>query len=270
MPAPEVSSPFADLRPRLPGLFVTGTATGVGKTVVSCAIAAALRVAGHRVGAWKPLASGCRHDREGLVSEDAEALAHFSDASVPLAVVNPIRYAAALAPAVAAEALREPVPWEALPPALAKLEANADRLLVEGAGGVYAPLDGKLTTLDLVAALDLPAVVVTRPDPGTLNHTTLTVHAFRSRGGRVAGRVVHGYPPDAALEPDASIATNPRWIERLTNRPVLTVAPRLPEPEARVERGVLGEAVLEAIARVDWASLAKPPRRERERRAAAQ
>src|SRR5436309_1284266 len=87
----------------IPGLFITGTDTGVGKTVVAGAIADWFRRRHRRVGVWKPVATGCVRRREGLVSEDAEFLAHCADAAFPLDMICPQRYAEPLAPAVAAE-----------------------------------------------------------------------------------------------------------------------------------------------------------------------
>src|SRR5690554_472814 len=130
-------------RLRCPGLFITATDTGVGKTVTACAIAAVLRQQqrGVRVGVCKPFASGCRQEREGLVSADAEALAHFADCRQPLDVINPIRFARPLAPAVAAEQARATIDWSEAARSLAVLDESSDALLVEGVGGLLTPLD---------------------------------------------------------------------------------------------------------------------------------
>ena len=110
----------------LPGLFITATDTEVGKTVITCAIATVLRRAGWRVGVCKPIATGCRHDREGLVSEDAEALAHFSDCRLALDVINPVRYRSPVAPAVAAEQTNEPVSDSLIAESLRRIEAQSE------------------------------------------------------------------------------------------------------------------------------------------------
>ena len=91
--------------PTIPGLLVTGTDTGIGKTIIAGAVAACLRALGHQVGVLKPAASGCVKRREGLVSEDAEFLAHCADANQPLDIIAPQRFLEPLAPAVAAERL---------------------------------------------------------------------------------------------------------------------------------------------------------------------
>lgn len=188
--------------PRLtkPGLFITATDTGVGKTVATCAIAAALRKQGaRRVGVCKPFASGCRKEREGLVSEDAEALAHFADCRAMLDVINPIRYAKPLAPAVAAELAGQPPDVEELGRCLSLLDREHDVMLIEGVGGLLVPLSPskpKVTVLDLIQAIGYPVVIVTRAGLGTLNHTAMTVRLLRDAGCDVAGLVVNGYVPD--------------------------------------------------------------------------
>jgi len=247
---------------RSPGLFVTGTDTGVGKTVISCAIASALRrQTTTRVGVCKPLASGCRRDREGLVSPDAEALAHFADCRQPLDVISPIRFAAPLAPAVAAEQAGQPVDWPALPRALQRLDEAHGSLLIEGVGGLLVPLDPhepRFTTLELIALLGYPVVVVARSVLGTLNHTAMTVGLLRQRGCRVVGVVINGYDADGSAE-DPSIPSNRVWIERMTRVPVLAVVPKVKAGQAEPQRGLIDGAILDAVARVDWPGMMDRP-----------
>src|SRR5450432_2492460 len=102
----------------IPGLFITGTDTGVGKTVVAAAIANHFLRQGLRVGVCKPIATGCVHRRGGLVSEDAEFLAHHADSNMPLDVICPQRFAEGLAPAVAAERAGETIDWPAIDSAI--------------------------------------------------------------------------------------------------------------------------------------------------------
>ena len=250
---------------RTPGLFVTATDTGVGKTVATCAIAAALRRqrADVRVGVCKPFASGCRRDREGLVSPDGEALAHFANSVHPLDVVTPVRFAAPLAPAVAAEESRQPIDADALRRALERIDAESDALLIEGVGGVRVPLDPdkpKVDVIDLIAWLGLPVVIVCRPNLGTLNHTALTAAALKQRKGvQVAGLIISGYDADATAQ-DPSVESNRRWLSKMTGLPILTVLPRVREERARVEKAVLDEAIIEAAQAVDWTAILRPPR----------
>lgn len=241
-----------------PGLFVTGTDTGVGKTVVACAIAAALRQQrpGARVGVCKPFATGCRKERGGLVNEDAEALAHFSDCRQPLDVINPIRFREPLAPAVAAQQLGESMDWPALDAAVREIDRANDVVVAEGAGGVMVPLDPdgpKVTWLD-TGCFGLPAVVVARAGLGTLNHTAMTVRVLLDAGIAIAGVVLNGFEPDeaVAMADDPSRPGNPRWIERMTGAKILALVPRLAEADVRPARGHLAPAALDAVAAVDW------------------
>lgn len=241
-----------------PGLFVTGTDTGVGKTVIACAIAAALhrQRVGSRVGVLKPFATGCRKERGGLIHDDAEALAHFADCRLPLDVVNPIRFRQPLAPAVAAQELGRPIDWEALGRAVGQVDSYGDAVVVEGAGGVMVPLDPaypRATWLE-TRCFGLGAVVVTRPGLGTLNHTALTVAALRGAGVPLVGLVVNGYEPDeaVAMSDDPSRPGNPRWMQMMTGAKVLALVPRVTGEAVDPSRGELPRAVLDAVAPVDW------------------
>lgn len=238
-----------------PGLFITATDTEVGKTVVTCAIAAVLKQRGARVGVCKPIASGCRRDREGLVSEDAEALAHFSDCPLPLDVINPVRYRAALAPCEAAERESQPVDDEAIAFALRRLDEQADVMLIEGIGGVMVPLDEKRSVIDLAKAIDYPVVVVTRGCLGTLNHTALTCEAIRHAGLRLAGLVINRYHTDTN---DLAEATNPRWLARQNRTSILATIPEadhVAAPKAQLPAGVI-----EAAGMSNWLDIARPQR----------
>ena len=241
----------------VPGLFVTGTDTDVGKTVVSCAIAAAWRFQNPRsqLGVCKPLASDCSKQREGLVNRDAEALAHFSDCRQPLDVINPIRFAPALAPAVAAQQTGQSIDWDALWRSLSVLDESSDALLIEGVGGLMVPLDPdhpQLTVLHLIKALGYPVLVVARSVLGTLNHTAMTVALLKSAQCPVAGIVMNSYDADPSLSDDPSVASNRQWLEKLTGVPVLATVPRVDPKRAQPDTGELDGDLLAAVAMVDW------------------
>jgi dethiobiotin synthetase len=254
-----------NLRLRKPGLFVTATDTGVGKTVVTCGIAWHLQNKRRRVGVCKPLASGCRLDREGLVSEDAEAISHFAQCTQPLEVVNPVRYQLPLAPAVAAETSGVDADWDLVARALMRLDENNDVMLIEGVGGLMAPIDArdpKLTVLDLAAWIGYPVVVVTRPLLGTLSHTAMTVTLLRQRGLEVAGLVINNYIADSArlgdISADLSMASNPRWLAKMNGVSVLATCPACPGNEVAPHRGLLPAAILDALAMTYWPDVAGP------------
>ena len=229
----------------IPGLFVTGTDTGVGKTVVAGAIAAWFRSRGSRVAVLKPIATGCERRREGFVSPDAEFLAHCADAAHPLDLICPVRYAEPLAPAVAAERAGQPVDWAAVQRSLDLLTRDSDVLVVEGVGGAMVPLDEKYVVLDLVKWLDLTSVIVARPGLGTISHTLLTATALRTVG-RVAGVVINRYPAEAA---GIAEETNPRAIEKWGRTSVLCVVPD--EPVA-ASPPALPPGIVAAVEPVDW------------------
>ena len=234
------------LRPvPIPGLFITGTDTGVGKTVVAGAIAAWFRRQGRRVAVLKPIATGCERRREGLVSTDAEFLAHCADTPHPLDLVCPQRYVDPLAPAVAAERAGQPVDWAAVQRSIDLMARDSDVFIVEGVGGAMVPLDERHTVLDLAAWLGLPSVVVARAGLGTINHTLLTVEAMR-KVGPVAGVVINRYPAENA---GVAEETNPRMISRWGRIPVLCIVPDEPVVETAA---ALPAGISAAIEAVDW------------------
>jgi dethiobiotin synthetase len=228
----------------IPGLFVTGTDTGVGKTVVAGAIAHWFRRQGRRVAVLKPVATGCVRRREGLVSEDAEFLAVCADARHPLDLICPQRYVEPLAPAVAAERAKQPLDWEAVQRSINLMSRDSDFIIVEGIGGLMVPLDAKHTVRDVARWLKLPVVVVARPGLGTINHTILTVDALRSTAVTVAGVVVNRYPADNAGVAEEG---NPRAIEKWGRVPVLAIV-----PEEKIEGAALPPGIVAAIETVDW------------------
>lgn len=272
------------LRLTRPGLFVTATDTAVGKTVVTCGIAALLRRSTpdrdphaplpsdpptRPVGVCKPLATGCRRDREGLVSEDAEALAHFSDCRLPLHVINPVRFTLPLAPAVAAERADAAIDFDAIRASLEAIDAASRVVLVEGAGGVLVPIDParpSVTVLDLIAAVGYPVLVVARAGLGTLNHTALTVRALQSVGARLAGLVINGHIADpvtsrtVARIDDPSTADNARWLTLTTGLPVLATVPAVSADELDVARARFSPDVLAALAVTRWWDIVAPAR----------
>src|SRR5438045_9026712 len=115
----------------IPSLLITGTDTGIGKTIIAASIAQILHELGHRVAVFKPCGSGCVHRREGLVSEDAELLAHCANARHPLDLICPQRYAEPLAPAIAAEKSGRPLDWDAINRATNLMSREADAMIIQ-------------------------------------------------------------------------------------------------------------------------------------------
>src|SRR5439155_2370082 len=170
--------------------------TGVGKTVIAGALALLVRQEGRRVGVFKPVATSCRRDvRLGLVSEDAEFLAHCAESPETLETINPVRYAGELAPMAAAERQKKPIDWAAIEQSWDRIRNDSDWQVVEGAGGLLVPIDAQNSMADLAGRFGLPLVIVTRPGLGTINHTLLTIEAARNRKLPIACVVVNGYRP---------------------------------------------------------------------------
>ena len=232
----------------IPGLFITGTDTGVGKTVIAGAIADWFR-RGLRVAVCKIAATGCPHRREGLVSEDAEFLAHCADANFPLDVICPQRYAEPLAPAIAAQRAGQPLDWSAIERSLQEMSADSQIIIIEGVGGLLTPMDDKHTILNTINWLKLPTVIVARASLGTINHTLLTIQSLRSTQAKIAGVVINQYPSDS---PGAAEETNPAAIEKYGKIPVLCLTPQENFTPPTIPRGITA-----AIDNVDWETLAQ-------------
>jgi len=168
------------------GCFVTGTDTGVGKTVVACALVRGLRARGVDAGAMKPVETGV--GAGGPL--DALALRAAAGDADALEDVCPQRFGLPAAPTVAAAAEAREVDLAAIDAAHARLAARHDWLVVEGAGGLLVPAARDVSMADLAARLAHPLVVVARTRLGTLNHTALTLEAARRRGLHIAGLVI--------------------------------------------------------------------------------
>jgi dethiobiotin synthetase len=161
------------------GLFITGTDTGVGKTVVAAALLRALGARGLRAVGMKPVAAGVEEDGR---SADVAALHAASNVAVDPALANPYRFAAPIAPHVAARAEGRAIELAVLARAYAALALRADAVIVEGAGGALVPLDEHHDMLDIARACALPVLLVVGVRLGCLNHALLTAQAIRARG----------------------------------------------------------------------------------------
>jgi len=168
------------------GLFVTGTDTGVGKTLVACAIARALHERGLDLGVMKPIETGV--SREGPL--DAIALRAAAGADDALDLVCPQQFSLPAAPTVAAAHEGREVDLAVVDAAWTVLSARHESMLVEGAGGLLVPATAALTMGDLADRFGLPLLIAARGALGTINHTRLTLEAAERRGLEVAGVVI--------------------------------------------------------------------------------
>jgi dethiobiotin synthetase len=239
----------------LPGLFVVGTDTGVGKTRVASAIARGLVREGRRVGVLKPVATGVFDGAGG--GEDAAALIAAAGGSIPPERVVPLAFAAPLAPVVAARLVGRRLEHaeieRAVEAALAWWADRADVMVVEGIGGLLTPLAEGTTVADLAIRLDYPLVVVARRALGTLNHTLLTTEAAFRRGLRVAGLVLNS--PSCAGDAAAELAEETAAVElagRLDGVAILGEVPFLGASDPAKAEEILGD--------IDWSGTALRPR----------
>jgi dethiobiotin synthetase len=208
------------------GIFVTGTDTGVGKTVIACALVRALREEGARVAVMKPVASGSLETAEGLRNTDALALIEAAGPLYPHAYeeVNPYCFEPAISPHIAAKEAKIEVDTSMIRQKYDRLAAGVDWVVVEGAGGWFAPINERQTMADLAWALSIPALLVVGLKLGCLNHAQLTRLGVESHGVRLAGWVVSGIDRHMTR-----VEANLETLERVLGEPPLAVVPHLPD-----------------------------------------
>lgn len=176
-------------------LFVTGTDTGIGKTLASCALLHVLRARGLRAAGMKPVASGCERTAHGWRNEDALALLAASEPAPAYADANPYALPLPLAPEIAAREAGVEIDESVIAAAFARLWEQADAIVVEGVGGWAAPLSGRLDQADLVRALRLPVVMVVGLRLGCQNHARLTARAVAADGCELVGWIANDIDP---------------------------------------------------------------------------
>ncbi|TSK08120.1 MAG: dethiobiotin synthase [Geobacter sp.] len=209
-------------------IFITGTDTGVGKTIASATIAMLLRRMGHSVGVMKPVTSGCIEQDGKLISEDAELLCF--GAGVPVTPdCTPYLLRAPLAPSVSASQDGVRINFQVIKEAYDRLAQKHEFVIVEGAGGLMVPLAGGLLVADLALHLGLPIVVVARPNLGTVNHTLLTTFTARTLGLKVKGVIVNRYPDT----PDQAESYAPHMIDSLSGSQLLGLFPDIQGADER-------------------------------------
>jgi dethiobiotin synthetase len=188
------------------GLFITGTGTEVGKTYVAALIARALTAAGHRVGVYKPVASGCRREGDALIAEDAQLLWQAAGQPGDFQRVCPQCFELPVAPPQAAKAEGRQVDRELLRTGLDYWREQSEIVLVEGAGGLMSPLSEADYNIDLAADLGLPLVIVAANELGTINATLQTLITAGAAAPKlpIAGVVLN----QTRAETDESFATN--------------------------------------------------------------
>lgn len=211
---------------RMSGVFITGTDTGVGKTLVTAAIVYALRRDGIDAVGMKPVATGI--DRDAVFkSTDAELIARYSCLDISeYELVNPVFLAVEASPYMASMMLKQEIDIERVLRAYKMLKERHEFLVVEGIGGVMVPIKRDYYVLDLIKEIALPAIVVARARLGTINHTLLTIGACKSRGVEVMGIVMNMV--DYSNPVEANVGS---IIQELSNVPVIGSIPYIKDPD---------------------------------------
>lgn len=164
------------------GFFITGTDTDVGKTTIALGLMAALQQQGLKVAAMKPVAAGCDRTPQGLRNADAVLLRQQASIELPYDVVNPYAFEAAIAPHLAAQQSTIAMDIDSVVQAFQQISAQADVVIVEGAGGWLVPFTEQLTMADVALALDLPVITVVGLRLGCISHALLTAESIQAHG----------------------------------------------------------------------------------------
>jgi len=213
-----------------PGYFITGTDTGVGKTLIACALLHAFARSGKSVVGMKPVAAGC----DALLCEDVAALRAASTVDAPREWVNPYALPAPVAPHLAAQQAGIALEIAPMLNAFRQLQALADVVIVEGVGGWLVPFNATQSSADLAQQLGLPVILVVGMRLGCLNHALLTAQAIRAQGLQLAGWVANRIDPEMALCDE-----NVQALQARLDAPLLGSVPHNAAPEARAVAALL-------------------------------
>jgi len=206
------------------GIFVTGTDTGVGKTLVATALLRAFARSGLRAVGMKPVATGCRTDAPDRANEDVAALIDASSVRAPIDLINPYCFAPPIAPHLAAQQAGISTSLARIQESYLSLARLADRVVMEGAGGLLVPLNRDEDFGDLVRLLDFSVVLVVGMRLGCLNHALLTAEAIRSRDLPFVGWVANRIDPAMPFFED-----NLAFLKQKLPAPLIAVMPFAPD-----------------------------------------
>ena len=204
------------------GIFITGTDTEVGKTVVAAGLAGAIKAKGINVGVMKPVATGAIRTPERLISTDVQFLLKSIECDDEPDLVNPITIELPLSPLVASRLDKFEIELDKIRDAYCKLSQRHDFIVVEGIGGILVPIKEDYFVSDMIKELGLPVIIVARPGLGTINHTLLTAREAQQRGIEVRGFIINGMNQQKA---GIAEKTNPEVIKEMSCLPLLGVLP---------------------------------------------
>lgn len=212
-------------RPTPHGFFVTGTDTGVGKTLVCCALLYGFAALGKSVIGMKPVAAGAIRSADGLVNDDVALLRAASNVEAPPQLVNPYCFEPPIAPHLAAEQAGAVIDFATIANAYRQLAAVADIVIVEGIGGFCVPLNHNEDSADLAQRLGLPVILVIGLRLGCLNHALLTAQAIRAKGLQLVGWIANCIDPALAAADENVAALAERLAAPLMGKVKFAVAP---------------------------------------------
>ncbi len=198
-------------------IFVTATDTDVGKTVVTAGLAAIMQSLGYKAGVLKPLQTGAISQGSFLVSPD---MAFIKKIDPYVSTHSSYVLKEPCAPYIAAEIEDVKIDLDVIQRDYIKLNQKCDTVIVEGSGGLLVPVSPGVLTTDLIKKLNLPILIVARPNLGTINHTLLTINNAKEQGLKIAGVVINRFPEDTQ---DAAIRTAPRLIEEYSDVKILGI-----------------------------------------------
>lgn len=222
-------------------IFVTGTDTGVGKTVITAGMAGVLQSLGFTVGVFKPIQAGLDPENPNYLTSIDLNFAVNVDSNIFTKCSYILKTPAA--PVVSARIDGVEIDLNVILRDYRMLSDQCDFVLVEGAGGISVPISPDKTVKDLILALDLPVLMVARPDLGTINHTVLSIEYANKYNMDMLGIVISGYPEGTQ---DIAVKTAPQIIEVFSRAEILGI---VPEIAGITEKEPQAEALIEAIIR---------------------
>jgi dethiobiotin synthetase len=225
---------------RAKGFFITGTDTGVGKTIITAALIKLISCPGFRTGGMKPIESGCLQQGDLLVPSDGMFIKTIAHMEENIGQITPYRFKSPLAPLPASEIEGITVDFKKIRKAFADLSEKYDVVIIEGIGGLLVPITKNYFVIDMAKDFNLPLIVVSRPSLGTINHTMLTVNYALKEGLRVAGIIInYSQPPENTL----AETTNPEIIKQISPVPVIGIFPYLTDMKSSTIEKAAGENI---------------------------
>jgi dethiobiotin synthetase len=211
------------------GLFITGTDTGVGKTLIACGLAWLLRRRRINVGIMKPFATGNQIYSRNFKSQDTELLAAAANVGDMDDELNPVFFPIAASPLMASMITKNRISLKSVLSAFQRIRRRHEFVVVEGIGGIMVPLTNSYLLGDFVKLLGLQLIVVSRPNLGSVNHTLLTVNACKKYGLDIVGIIINRMPS----KPDIVESMTPQFIRKLTGIPIIAIIPEQARPNSQ-------------------------------------